>query len=292
MISPFVRRMRLARELRALREEARLTHEQLAKKVGTSRQQISRLENGHVAPGQDEVIAILDALGVSGEKWTQILAIAQDAAVKGWFESTAKAMGARQALFANLEAGASEIFEYQQNVIPGLLQTPAYTRERIEADWMQWDSEGDGDADGRLKGRAGRQRMLKRPGGPAYEAILDEVAVRRLTAPPAVLREQLLYVVAEAQTGTSTVRVLPVDARIEGYGPPVCSFSCYRFPDPGDPVVVALEAVTSDHMLTDPDQVGRYLRMQEGLRQAALTVEASLELLTQVADRLPDLQDT
>ncbi|HEX9359902.1 MAG TPA: helix-turn-helix transcriptional regulator, partial [Streptosporangiaceae bacterium] len=43
MISPYVRKLRLAAELRALRAGAGLTHEQLAKRIGESRAQISRL---------------------------------------------------------------------------------------------------------------------------------------------------------------------------------------------------------------------------------------------------------
>ncbi len=43
MISPYVRRLRLGAELRALRAAAGLTHEQVAKKIGESRAQISRL---------------------------------------------------------------------------------------------------------------------------------------------------------------------------------------------------------------------------------------------------------
>jgi len=61
MISPYVRRLRLAAELRDLRKASGMTHEQLARKIGQSRAQISRLENGHVVD-QEDVMRILDAL--------------------------------------------------------------------------------------------------------------------------------------------------------------------------------------------------------------------------------------
>ena len=122
MISPYVRRMRLAAELRSLRTQAGLTHEQLAKLIGQSRAQISRLENGHVVD-QSDIIRILDALEVDGERWTQIVTIAREAGERGWWESN-KSMGERQALYANLEAGAATIREFQMTFVPGLLQTP------------------------------------------------------------------------------------------------------------------------------------------------------------------------
>ena len=132
MISPYVRRLRLATEVRALRAGAGLTADQLGKRIGRSRADISRLENGHVVD-QADIIAILDAVGVDGDRWTQIVTIAREAGERGWWESN-KTMGDRQALYANLEAGAASICEYQQTFVPGLLQTPEFVRARAAAD--------------------------------------------------------------------------------------------------------------------------------------------------------------
>ncbi|MDF5758387.1 helix-turn-helix transcriptional regulator [Spongiactinospora sp. TRM90649] len=292
MISPYVRRLRLAAELRALRTRAGLTHEQLAKKIGASRAQISRLENSHVPPDQDDIITILDALGVEGEQWTQLLTIAREAAERGWWESN-KAMGARQPLFANLEAGATSICEYQQTFFPGLMQTAEFTRVRVAADWFHRPvgvgGEAAMNADGIVKGRAGRQRMLARPGGPMYEVIVDEVVLLRRLAPPAVLRAQLLHMVDKARTEKITVRVLPVEADIEGYAFAPSTFSIYRYADPGDPVVVGVEAVTSDVVLTGDEQVMPYLQMYDRIRAAALPEPDSLHMIAQAADRLADI---
>src|SRR6266571_508644 len=154
MISPYVRRLRLGTELRGLRAGARLTHEQLAKKIGESRAQISRLENGHVVDLAD-VMKILDALGVDGDRWSQVVTIAREAGEKGWWEST-RGMGERPALYANLEAGAAQIREYQQTFIPGLLQTPEFARARTDAAaTLEPLTET---VDGVQAGRAGRQR--------------------------------------------------------------------------------------------------------------------------------------
>ena len=60
MISPLVRRKRLAKELRQLREAAGLTHEQLGKKAKLHRLKISRLENAQGRPNVSEVMTILD----------------------------------------------------------------------------------------------------------------------------------------------------------------------------------------------------------------------------------------
>jgi transcriptional regulator with XRE-family HTH domain len=154
-------------------------HEVLAKRVGLSRPTVSRLENDHSSDLGD-VIKILDALGVDGDQWQQIVDITRQASERGWWES-ARGMGERQARYADLEAGAARIREYQQIFVPGLLQTPEFVRARIAADTTLEPLKGT--VDGVLEGNAGRQRMLRQPGAPSYEVIIDELAIRRRAAP-------------------------------------------------------------------------------------------------------------
>jgi transcriptional regulator with XRE-family HTH domain len=285
MISPYVRRLRLGAEVRILRAEAGLTADQLGRRIGRSRADISRLENGHVVD-QADVISILDSLGVDGERWTQIVTIAREAGEKGWWESY-KTMGDRQALIANLEAGAASIRKYEQTFLPGLLQIPEFVKARCEAD-ATLELAGIS-VDGVVAGNAGRQRMLRRPGGPTLEVIVDEVAVHRLTAPPELAKKQL-YHLATSVNGDSKVvlQVLPVRARIDSFTVPRCTFSIYTYPDPGDPAVVAIDTVTSDLILTDPGDVAPYEQLYERLRNAALPPDDSLDLLTKAAAELSD----
>jgi transcriptional regulator with XRE-family HTH domain len=282
MISPYVRKLRLAAEIRQLRAASGLTADQMAKRIGRSRADISRLENGRVVD-QADVINILDVCGVDGDQWTEILKIAREASEKGWWESY-KTMGDRQALYADLEAGASTIRGYEQTFVPGLLQIPEFVRTRAAVMPLE---PVDGTVEGILDGRSGRQRMLRRPGGPTLNVIMDELAVHRLAAPLDVMKKQLYHLAttvnAEPKT---TLRVLPVNARIKDFTVPRCTFWIYTYPDPGDPDVVAIDTVTSDVILTDPDQVRPYDRLYERLWEAAKPPKESLELLTRAATDL------
>ncbi|MGH9212097.1 MAG: helix-turn-helix domain-containing protein [Acidimicrobiales bacterium] len=284
MISPYVRRLRLAAELRTLRTQRGLTHEQLAKKIGQSRASISRLENGHVID-QADILKILDALEVEGDRWTQLLTIAREAGERGWWESN-KEMGRRQALSADLEAGASTIREFQMSFLPGLLQTADFARARV-------DAEGLGETLGRAADRAvearnGRQRMLRRPGGPTYQVIIDELAIRRRAAPAEIVKAQLYHVTARVNGDPkTTVHVLPVDAAIENFSVPRSAFSIYTFPDPGDPTVVAVDTVTDDLVLTDEHDVKRYEDLFNRLCDAALPVTESLRFMIGTAAAVP-----
>lgn len=290
MISPYVRRLRLAAELTRLREAAGLTHEQLAAKIGQprSRFKISRLENGRVRPAQAEILKLLEALAVTGEQWDQLMEVAGDAAARGWWVDYGEDMGERQARYADLETGTIRIREFHQTFIPGLLQTPEFTRERSDVDAHFGPvSYTVGRAS---EARQQRQKMVLRQGGPTYEVVLDEVAVRRWSAPPQVLRPQLEYLVKLLPTTSSvTLRVLPVDARIAGYQVPRSAFSLYTYPDAADPRVVAVDTVTDDLILTTLDkasQVERYERLFDALSEAAWTPEDSIAFLAQTADRL------
>jgi transcriptional regulator with XRE-family HTH domain len=280
MISPYVRRLRLAAELRALRTGVGLTHEQLAKKIGQSRAQISRLENGHVVD-QNDVMKILEVLEVDGDRWTEIMTVAREAGERGWWESN-RAMGERQALFADLEAGAKTIREFQMTFVPGLLQTPGFSRARAEAERMT--GRADFRSDKAVEARLGRQRMLRRPAGPTYEAIIDEVAIRRRAAPAEVVKEQLYNLTATVNGNRNIeVRVLPVDAEIEGYAVPRSAFSIYTFTDPLDPTVVAVDTITSDLVLTEEADTAMYELLYSRLREAAWSADDSLDFLIDYA---------
>jgi transcriptional regulator with XRE-family HTH domain len=266
-----------------LRAEAGLTHEQLAKKIGQSRAQISRLENGHVVD-QDDVMKILDALEVDGDRWMGIMTIAREAGERGWWESN-RAMGERQALYANLEAGAETIREFQMTFMPGLLQTAEFARARVEAERLT------GPVNYRLdkavEAKLGRQRMLRRPGGPRYEVIIDEVAVRRLSAPPEVVKAQLYNLTATVNGNAKiTVRILPVRVEIDGYSVPRSAFSIYTFRDPGDPTVVTVDTVTDDLLLTEEPDVALYEDIYSRLAKSALSVEDSIDFMIETAKTL------
>ncbi len=286
MISPYVRRLRLAAEIRALRATAGLTAVQLAKRIGRSRADISRLENGHVVD-QADVLKILDVCGVDGDEWTTIMTIAREAGETGWWESY-KNMGDRQATFANLEAGAATIREYQQIFIPGLLQTPEYAQARTDPE-AALEELSNGTPDGIVAGRMMRQRMFRRPGGPDYEAIVDELAIRRLSAPPAVTKKSLYHLATLVNDNPKiTLRVLPIDARIESYATPPTSFTIYTFADPEDPVVVAVVTITAEFFLTEPADVAPYEELFDRLRKQARPEADSLDVMTEAAARLAD----
>lgn len=287
MISPFVRRRRLAAELVKLREHHGYSADRLSRETGIQRQKISRLENGRIRPDQQAIMQILAHFRVHTARWEEIMTIARQAQETGWWEKYRNEMGPRQALYADLEAGATSISEYQMTLLPGLLQIPEYTQARAAAERAKAPDRFV--VERSLEARATRQHMLHRPGGPSYEVVIDELAIRRHAAPPEVVRRQLDHIIDTGHHHQAiTIRVLPLAAPVPGNAVPRSAFSTYRYPDPEDPIVVAVDTITSDLVLTEPDAVGLYTGLFDSLRAAALDPTDSLDFLTTVAEHLPE----
>lgn len=287
MVSPFVRRQRLATVLRELREERGMMADELAKRIHYSRTKISRLENAYGRPDVADVITVLNTLEVPDTKWTEIVRLAHDAAAKGWWDAYGNAMGARHRLYADIESGADTIREYNLSAIPGILQTPELMSSLIKITMKEGrlDFQPEKMVEARLK----RQEMLLRSGGPTYEFIIDEGVVRRRTVPRAVMAAQLQHMVKLVTAEPRfTLRVLPIHADMEGALLPKATFALYTFPDPVDPPMAIVDTITTDLIHTERREVKRYIQRYEDLTRGALAPQDSLALLTEAADLLID----
>jgi transcriptional regulator with XRE-family HTH domain len=277
-ISPLIRRRRLGRELRRLREGAGLTAEELARKTGMSRPKLSRFETADRVPSVEDVSTILTVLAIDGDRWHELVQMAKDAAQHGWWESYGADMGDRQAVYANLEHGAVKVREYQLFVVPGLLQTRGYTRARAELALKQArlpTTNLERSVDAKMM----RQKMLARPDGPQYEAVIEEVAVRRPAASAQVMHEQLVHLATLAEgSDRTTVRILPQRAELRDFWLPRSPFSLYRFSG-GDPDAAAVDTETADLVYTEASDVGPYAELYSRVWDAALSGSDSAQLL-------------
>ncbi|MEV4002450.1 helix-turn-helix transcriptional regulator [Actinomadura sp. NPDC049753] len=287
MPSPYVRRRRLAVEIRKLRESRGLTTDDLARLVFHSRTKITRLENAQIRPDLAEIMNMLDALEITGSQYDRLLQLAREAAQKGWWDRYGMSMGPRQKLAADLEYNAASVRTYDQTAMPGALQCRPFIEALIKLDESQRSLNYQPE---RLtEARVNRQRELLRQGGPTYETILDECVIHRLTVPPQTMAAQLEHMVrVVSEQERITVRVLLHSAGIPGGLLPKSSFYLYTFPEPGDPPMAIVDTVTTDVILNQRAEVMRYIGMYDRLREAALSREASIAFLERVAKRLTD----
>ncbi|MEH0934943.1 helix-turn-helix domain-containing protein [Micromonospora psammae] len=281
--SPVIRRARLGAELRQLRRREALTLEQVCGRLGwASTSKLSRIELGQSRPDLADVLDLLDVYAVPPPQRDALIVIARDAATsRGWWKALGE-MSERQRTYAELEAGAAAIVEYQPAVVPGLLQSPGYARTRVAAGRLLHP---DVDVDADVRARLARQEVLRRPEPPRYTGLLDARIFEPAGLPPGVWREQLDHLLALGDLPNVTLRVVPVGATPPGGVHPLTGYSVYSFPDPADPRTVMLEALTTDVRLAADVEVGRYERLTGWLSAAALTVEETRALLGRLVDR-------
>src|SRR5215468_1192995 len=131
--SPTVRRRRLAAELRGIRESMGKSGDAVAAALKWSPSKISRYERAKTGLQPREVERLLDYYEITGPRRELLLALAEDASQKGWWEQFADELSPEYQQFIGLEHEASSIGIWHVDVVPGLLQTQAYARHIISS---------------------------------------------------------------------------------------------------------------------------------------------------------------
>ncbi|MFF0489773.1 helix-turn-helix domain-containing protein [Nocardia sp. NPDC004068] len=285
-ISPYSRRLHLGEKLRNLRQERNLSIQQVAGHVDIDRTLLTRIETAQRRVAADVSMRVAEHLGVEQHSplWQEIYALARDAAQTGWWEGRAfRGLSGRQALPADLEAGASRIRWYDFALVPGLLQSPAYVRARHDASVTN-DHSSDNPVE--IRARERRQQEALAEGGPRIEVVVEETVVRRLMVPRPAMIEQLKHLMKLIDTNSRIdFRILPVGGELLGLRAPRSPWEIYDF-SAGDPPLVMVESLTEDVLLRDHSEVSNHERLWRRLHEIALPPDDSRELVARNAEIL------
>ncbi|REE95732.1 helix-turn-helix domain-containing protein [Thermomonospora umbrina] len=272
---PTVRGRRLARELRRLRDEEKLTLQDVADRLGWSRATVSRLETGQTRPRPGDVADILDLYGVPSPERDALIALARQAGQRGWWTAYADVFTGS---YVALEDEASEIRSWDAQLIHGLLQTEAYSRAVITAGRLLPTPE---DVERRIDARKARQALLDRENAPHLHIVFDEAVLRRPIGGPEVMRDQMFWLADMARRPKVTLRVLPytagAHAGLDG------RFTILSFPNPADPDIAYVEGTMGDVYLESTVETGQHGTRFDRIVKAALSPEESAHLLTEAA---------
>jgi transcriptional regulator with XRE-family HTH domain len=279
MASP-VRKRRLARMLRQLRDDAGLTIDQVAEKLELSASTVSRWETAQVGVRARDLKPLLDVYGVTGAQREELLQITRERRQQPWWQEYRDLPNILEAQF---EDEASAIWQYSAQLVPGLLQTQAYARAVLGA--IRLDA-NPGDIDRRLELRLRRQARLGSEHAPEYRVILDEAVLRRQVGGPTVMAEQLQRLIEVADLPTVTLQVLPFSsgahAGMDG------EFTIFHYRDPNDPDVVYIENTGGDVYIERADVTGRYNSIFDHLRDAAQNPSESVRTLGTLQSQLQE----
>jgi transcriptional regulator with XRE-family HTH domain len=273
---PMVRRKLLGRQLRELRDRAKISQDAAAKYAGLKAPSISRMENGKQAILPRTVRLLCQCYGVGAPDMDMLIRQAEESNDRAWYSMYSDTVPQWIEGFFGLEAEATEVWTYQSELIPGLLQTSDYVRA-ITAAWRTESDADDSDLQRSVELRLARQRRLDGSHPPRLHAVINEGVVLRPVGGPATMAAQLRHLLAMGERDHITVQVLPftAGAHVAMTG----EFTMLRFPEELEMNAVFLE---HDHGVTSaerPADIRRYSRMFERLTATALSPDQTRERL-------------
>ena len=272
--SPSVRERRLARELRGLRTTGGWHGKDVAARLGWSASKVSRIENGRIGIGADDLDRLLELYRVPGGHAEHLRRLVPHTRPRGWWDAYADTLSAGYANLIRLEAGSRALRCWSAVVPHALLQTAEYARQVILS---TWEPPSAADVARRVQVCVRRQEVLDdRDGAPLeLSAVIDESVLHRTPASGdgvdarTVMRGQLERLLTVGERPNVTIRVLPFAAGL----PPVTSgtFAVLDPPVASGPDVVYLENKTRIFFLDGDAEVARYERAYEHIAGMALS---------------------
>jgi transcriptional regulator with XRE-family HTH domain len=275
---PTVPRLLLGNRLRRLREGRGIGQHEAAAAIRASTAKIRRLELGRSGFKLRDLSDLLTLYGVADQaERATLLALGRQANVPGWWQPYADVIPSWFAPYLGLEQAAEVIRGYEVQLVPGLLQTPAYARALIALGHPQVLP---AEIDRRLELRLRRQEILGPPQPVRLWVVIDEAALRRPIGGRAVMREQLRHLLEMNERTNVTVQVMPFDRggqTVVGGG-----VSLLRLPGGLLPDVVYVEHLTSAVYPARPAEIERYQQMMDRLVVTAAPVGRTGEILHRI----------
>ncbi|MFI0424971.1 helix-turn-helix domain-containing protein [Spongiactinospora sp. 9N601] len=278
--SPTVRRRRLSSLLRRLRQDAGLHADEVARRLEWTASKLTRMErNEWKLPSVRDVRDLLDVYGVTDPSLREsVIALAREARQRGWWEEYKDVflVGA----LPEFETEASEIRTFQALLVPGLLQTADYAAAVFRGGGRVTD---DAKVARRVEARMARRQIFDRHDPPAFKVVIDEAALAKHVGGADVMRRQILHITEMAARPHIDLQVVS-----NGTGAHAAldnPFTILRFAAPEDPSLVHVGTVAGDLFLEKPEDVRSYTLAYDHVRASALSPEASLTYLAELAER-------
>ncbi|MEW2451876.1 helix-turn-helix transcriptional regulator [Streptomyces parvulus] len=275
--APTLLKMLVGVQLAGFREDAGLSQDQAARALGFSAAKLSRIESGkgRRPPTETDVRALLQKYGTDPYEASVLLKLLQRAGEPGWWQRYDKRLMPEWFdRLVGLQEAASTIRTFEIQYVPGLLQTPAYTRAVVERGLPNAPA---AEVGRRVELRKRRTELLDREDAPQLWAIIDESVLLRVLGSQEIMREQLAHLVDMARRPRVTLQVVPLD--VTNASAPAIPVTYLRFGGADLPDVVYLEHIRSANFLEDRDETEEYRVALDRLADEALTPRETLDRL-------------
>jgi transcriptional regulator with XRE-family HTH domain len=266
--NPSVRGRRLAAELRRLREQAGLTGDEAAQRLGWSGSKISRIELRRTGVKQADLNKLLDLYQVAETHRGELFALARESSERdSSLDQAAASFPPEYAEHLRMEAEAESVWTWEPQVVPGLLQTQDYARALMRG-WQSMFALPPGDLERRVQARLVRQQLLTRDPPLALSVVIDESVLHRRFGDNRIMNQQLRRLAEASELPNVDLRVLPLDGdHPTGTG----AFNYFRFAQVHE---VGLHDIVTVEHLTGHD----YVEDDEGTNKFRVTFEHLMAL--------------
>ena len=275
------RRARLGARLRRVRAARFASGSALARALGWPQSKVSKIELGRQLPSDADITAWLDASGGTDSDTAEVTRLFTDARLEHRSFGDVWRTGdiaADQADIAEAESRAEVISEYQPSLVPGLAQTPAYTRAALSAPGSTVLLDATPERiDGLVAARVRRQQLLYTP-GKRVRILMGEAALYVRFGDDTVLAGQLDRLATIATLPTVELGVLP----FERPSPllPLAGVALL------DDKTAWVETLVQERMLDDSGHTAVYVQAFELAMAAAARGDEALVLVRTAARRL------
>ncbi|MFH8370036.1 helix-turn-helix domain-containing protein [Streptomyces sp. NPDC018031] len=281
--APTVGQMVLGMRLRALREAAGVSFEEAARALHVNQTTIRRMEKAEVGLKLPYVEKLLQTYRTPPAEIEAFLALAEEANKPGWWHRFRDVLPEWFSLYVSLEEAATRIRGYEPHCVPGLLQTPEYTRALFRVGFPFAEEE---ELDRRVALRMQRQSLLTRTGTPPPHlwVVIEETVLRRPVGGPEVMRAQIDRLIEATAMPNVTLQVLPFASGPHPgmFGP----FQLFRFQIPELPDIVYGENLTGAGYIDQRADVAVYLEALDRMCTQATPVHRTEAFLGAIRKEL------
>ncbi|GID32173.1 hypothetical protein Abr02nite_71560 [Paractinoplanes brasiliensis] len=187
-----------------------MTIAEAAKAAEVDKAQVSRLETATRLPVVNTVKALCHAYSLDSGTTERLVGLARAGRRRGWWEDYK--LEPETKTFVSFESAASVIEDFENSVLPGLLQIEEYAIEAIRpvrSDFSPLRLSQLVDTrltrQGILAGTSDKQATVLR-------AVIDEAVLLRRVGGPDIMRKQLDHLLMMSERNNVTLRVLPFEA--------------------------------------------------------------------------------
>ncbi|MGI5438663.1 helix-turn-helix domain-containing protein [Streptomyces shenzhenensis] len=281
--APPILRRRLGGLLRQYRTAAGLTLVPAAKLLNWENTRLSRVETGQYQIKPDEVSTLLKGFGVTDTEAIAEVTRVISSGQRAWWAAYADVLPQTYADIIALEAEAVLLRAYFPQLIPALLQTPAYAHALISSSPRAATQKT---ATALVQVRQGCKEILTRPTGPTeLRTVIDESALYPRTGSASdLMRDQLLSLLDMSERPNIAIRIMPLDAPLHSGLTSNMTVMDFRHPWPS---LAMVDHTRGGVFLEGAKDVDAFTEVFDAVYEAALPIDESRDVIKKYAKGTP-----